>query len=117
MSRWVAAFLKAAHSDDRVRIELPKAAMTETGAAHFRGWYSVVPKSTASQLRQLIVVLNNSNPRLSRQSGATETLPFAPYPPAIKFGCFNNFALAFNRCEDLMLVEVTLACGIEAPGT
>jgi hypothetical protein len=47
-----AAFLKAAHTDDRVRIEPPKSA---TRHVH-QGWYSTVLEATATQLHQIMIV-------------------------------------------------------------
>jgi hypothetical protein len=53
-----AAFLKAAHADDRVRIEPPKVDTRREGAARHRGWYSIVLEAAATQLRQIIVVFD-----------------------------------------------------------
>jgi hypothetical protein len=53
-----AAFLKAAHADDRVRIEPPKPAARRVEPPRHGGWYSIVLHAAATQLRQIIVVFD-----------------------------------------------------------
>jgi hypothetical protein len=53
-----AAFLKAAHAGDRVKIEPPADTFRREEPVRHRGWYSIVLTTAARQLRQIIVVFD-----------------------------------------------------------
>jgi hypothetical protein len=64
-----AAFLKAAHASDRVRIEPADSTAQRRASGGHRGWYSYVLTHAASQLRQIIVVFDK-HPARGPDAGA-----------------------------------------------